>query len=188
LEWYWLPRVKDALPFVAMASVPVLVITSIISFAYWHETRIEPARIETLEREMKRAHRRESDLECLAENIYFEARGEPLNGQYAVAEVTLNRTRAPHFPHTVCAVVHEMRWDAGRRRYVADFSWTELGAMSPDNGPAWKQALAVASAEYDDLHDPVVPGALYYHATRVRPGWAKGRKTVAKIGNHVFYE
>jgi len=171
----------------------VLLVAGLISFAYLHEEHaaaddgLAAARAEVAQHGVLRAQRRESDLECLAENIYFEARGEPLTGQYAVAEVTLNRTRAPNFPHSVCAVVHEMRWDPSRKRIIADFSWTEQGALSPQNGPAWKRAMDVANAEYDDMRDPVVPGALYYHATSVRPSWAKGRTAVATIGNHIFY-
>ena len=193
LSCYWLHDAKEHLSFAAMLAAPLLVVTGLVSFAYFHMEHAAPdeeivaARAEAAQREISRAQRRESDLECLAENIYFEARGEPLDGQFAVAEVTLNRTRAPNFPHTVCGVVHEMRWDPGRKRIVADFSWTELGAMSPDDGPAWRRAMDVANKEYDDLRDPVVPGALYYHATSVRPGWAKGRTTIATIGNHIFY-
>lgn len=193
LSWYWFTDAKEHLPFFAMLGAPVLVVTSLISFAYFHIEHATPdddlaaARAEVAQREVSRAQRRESDLECLAENIYFEARGEPLKGQYAVAEVTLNRTRAPNFPHTVCAVVHEMRWDPSRQRVVADFSWTEQGALTPQQGPAWRRALDVASAAYDDTQDPIVPDALYYHATSVRPGWAKNRTAVATIGNHVFY-
>src|SRR5262249_44812004 len=152
---------------------PILCVAGIIWFAYMSRARVEPARIQATQREAKRAQRRESDLQCLAENVYFEARGEPIEGQYAVAEVTLNRTRAQNFPHTVCGVVHQFRWDPGRRRPVADFSWTELGGLSPDDGPAWKRAMAVANAVYDDVHDPIVPGALFYHSTSVRPGWAR---------------
>jgi N-acetylmuramoyl-L-alanine amidase len=124
--------------------------------------------------EEKLARRRESDLQCLAENISFEARGEPLEGQYAAEEVTLNRTLAKNFPHTICGLLHEMRRDANRRRFVADFSWTELGGLSPDDAPAWKQAMAVATAAYDDMHEPVVPGALFYHSTAaivISPTW-----------------
>lgn len=189
LAWYWHDEAKESLPFLAMIGLPVLGVAGIVGFACLHTTTItEPALSQDLAaHQVIRAQRRESDLECLAENVYFEARGEPLAGQYAVAEVTLNRTRAVNFPHTICAVVHEMRWDPGRRRYVADFSWTELGALSPEDGPAWKRAMAVATAEYDDLRDPVVPDALFYHSTRVRPGWARTRTTVATIGNHVFY-
>jgi N-acetylmuramoyl-L-alanine amidase len=187
LAWYWLVSAKDNVSFLAMLGLPILAVAGIVTFAYLHRTSIEPARIEAMQRELKRANRRESDLQCLAENIYFEARGEPLNGQYAVAEVTLNRTRTQNFPHTICAVVHEMRWDPSRRRFVADFSWTELGGLSPEDGPAWKRAMAVASAAYDDLHDPIVPGALFYHSISIRPGWARTRTAIATIGNHVFY-
>jgi spore germination cell wall hydrolase CwlJ-like protein len=187
LAWYRLVRTNDDLPFLAMIGLPILGVAGIVCFAYLHGTSIEPARIESLQREAKRAQRRESDLQCLAENIYFEARGEPLDGQYAVAEVTLNRTRAQNFPHTICSVVHEMRWDPNRRRFIADFSWTELGALSANDGPAWKRAMQVASAAYDDLRDPIVPGALFYHSTAVRPGWARTRKAIATIGNHIFY-
>jgi spore germination cell wall hydrolase CwlJ-like protein len=186
--------VKDNLVFAAMLGVPVLVVGGIVCFACWHETEtrtvpddLADIRAEVAQRQVARAQRRENELQCLAENIYFEARGEPLAGQQAVAEVTLNRTVAPHFPHTICAVVHEKRWDASRRRVVADFSWTELGDLSPGDGPAWKRAKEVANAEYDDLRDPVVPGALFYHATSIQPSWAKGRKAVATIGNHIFY-
>ena len=186
LAWYWFSA-KDHLPFLAMLGLPILGLASIVFFACLHTTPIEPDRVQVVQREAKRAQRRESDLQCLAENVYFEARGEPLKGQYAVAEVTLNRTRAPNFPHTICAVVHEMRWDSNRHRFVADFSWTELGALSPDQGPAWKRAMTVASAAYDDEQDSIVPGALFYHSTSVRPGWARTRTQVAKIGNHVFY-
>jgi spore germination cell wall hydrolase CwlJ-like protein len=189
---YWFSGAKDGLAFLAMLALPTLGVAGIVYFAYRAEPRIapapiEPARIEALQGEARYGQQRADDLQCLAENIYFEARGEPLAGQYAVAEVTLNRTRALNFPHTICKVVHETRWDPSRHRHVADFSWVELGAQSPEDGPAWRQALAVAGAAYDDLHEPVVPGALFYHATNVRPGWSRGRRPIATIGNHIFY-
>jgi N-acetylmuramoyl-L-alanine amidase len=187
LSTYWLLNGRDGLWFYAVASVPILCIGGIVCFAYVggkHAVTVDP---HALQREMARANRRESDLQCLAENIYFEARGEPIEGQYAVAEVTLNRTRSEHFPHTVCAVVHEMRWDPVRHRPVADFSWTELGGLSPQDGPAWKRAMTVATAVYDDVHDPIASGALFYHSTRVRPGWARTRTAITTIGNHIFY-
>src|ERR1700750_740338 len=118
LEWYWLARAKDHLPFLAMLAAPAIALTGILTFAYLNEPQVQMPSTETLSREVKRAQKRESDLQCLAENVYFESRGEPLKGQYAVAEVTLNRTRSANFPHTVCGVVHEMRYDAGRKRMV----------------------------------------------------------------------
>ena len=184
---YRLLSSADGLWFYAMGAVPVMGIIGIVCFAYVGGQRGQPVDTHAIQREIARANRRENDLQCLAENIYFEARGEPIEGQYAVAEVTLNRTRAEHFPHTVCAVVHQMRWDPGRHRIVADFSWTELGGLSPEDGPAWRRAMAVANAVYDDVHDPIAPGALFYHSTRIRPGWARTRTAIATIGNHIFY-
>jgi N-acetylmuramoyl-L-alanine amidase len=187
LAYRWPLGAKEHLGFVALLALLIAGLTSAICFAYMDGTRVEPARIQAMQREESRARRRADDLQCLAENIYFEARGEPIEGQYAVAEVTLNRTRSRNFPHTICAVVHETRWDPSRRRFVADFSWTEFGALSPEDGVAWKQAMSIANAVYDDLHPPLVPGALFYHAISVTPEWSRSKRTVATIGNHVFY-
>ena len=120
---YWFTGAKDGLAFFALLALPLLGVLGIVYFAYLAGTRIEPAQIEAPQWEARRAEQRADDLQCLAENIYFEARGEPLAGQYAVPEVTLNRTRAHNFPRTICKVVHETRWDASRHRHVADFSW-----------------------------------------------------------------
>jgi spore germination cell wall hydrolase CwlJ-like protein len=186
-HFYWLAGAKDNLGFLAMLGLPAVALMSIVCFAYSGRTRVEPALIEAERRNAAAAQQRALDLECLAENIYFEARGEPLDGQRAVAEVTLNRTRSPYFPHTICAVVHETQWDPLRRRLVAHFSWTELSALSEPTGSAWKQAMTVASAAYDDTYMQVVPGALFYHAISIRPDWARTKTAVATIGNHIFY-
>ena len=183
----WRFGAHEHLGFVLLLALLIAAAAGGIYLAYRDGTSVEPIRIEAEQRDEARARQRADDLQCLAENVYFEARGEPLAGQYAVAEVTLNRTHARNFPRTICAVVHETRWDPVRRRHTADFSWTELGALTPEDGPAWKQALMVASAAYDDLSPPLVPEALYYHATSVRPDWARSRRAVATIGNHIFY-
>src|SRR5438046_4633709 len=151
---YWLVGEKDNLAFLVMLGLPILAMAGIIYFAYVDGTRIQPAHMQAVQREATRAHRRANDLQCLAENVYFEARGEPLQGQYAVAEGTLDRTRTQHFPHTICEVVHETRWDPNRRRFVADFSWAALGTLSPQDGPAWKPAISTASAANVDRCAP----------------------------------
>jgi len=183
----WRFGAHEHLGFVLLLALVIAAVAGVIYLAYRDGTSVEPVRIEAVQRDEARARQRADDLQCLAENVYFEARGEPLAGQYAVAEVTLNRTHARNFPRTICAVVHETRWDPVRRRHTADFSWTELGALTPEDGPAWKQALAVANAAYDDLSPPLVPEALYYHATSVQPDWARSRRAIATIGNHIFY-
>jgi len=183
----WRYRVHEHLGFVLLLALVIAAVACGIYLAYRDGTSIQPAQIEAVQHDEARVRQRADDLECLAENVYFEARGEPLAGQYAVAQVTLNRTHARNFPRTICAVVHETRWDPVRRRHTADFSWTELRAPTPEDGAAWKQAMAVANAVYDDLVPPLVPEALYYHATNVRPDWARGRRAIATIGNHIFY-
>jgi spore germination cell wall hydrolase CwlJ-like protein len=174
---YWFTSRKEGFAFFAMLALPFIALGSFVYFAYADQLG---ARIEV-------ARQRATDLRCLAENIYFEARGEPLVGQYAVAEVTLNRVASPFFPDTICEVVHEARWDPLRRRMVAAFSWTELGTARSPRGAAWREAKSAATAVYDRTQTPVVPGALYYHATSIQPTWARTKKSVAKIGNHIFY-
>ena len=180
IVFYWLARDGGGISFFAMLAVPIVAISSIVAFAYSSHTGDEPARAEA-------AHQRALELRCLAENIYFEARGEPLDGKYAVAEVTLNRVRSPFFPKTICGVVHDTRWDPLRRRFIAHFSWTQMESRSEPWGPAWQEAIAVATLVVDDAYMPLVPDALYYHASGVQPYWASTKRSVAKIGNHVFY-
>jgi spore germination cell wall hydrolase CwlJ-like protein len=127
------------------------------------------------------------DLTCLAHNVYFEARGEPMQGQRAVAEVTMNRAASGRYPAKVCDVVYQKNWDIIRKRYVGAFSWTELGIMPNPVGKAWEQAWQSAEAVYYGTEPPVVQGAMHYHAIYIKPDWARGRTPVARIGRHVFY-
>ena len=117
------------------------------------------------------------NLACLAKNVYFEARGEPLAGQYAVAEVTMNRRGWGPFRRSVCAVVYE----------PGAFSWTSERRLAEPSGPAWRSAQRVAEAVYWQRHTPTLQGARYYHATYVRPDWAKQKERIARIGHHIFY-
>jgi spore germination cell wall hydrolase CwlJ-like protein len=116
------------------------------------------------------------NLECLALNVYYEARGESLAGQYAVAEVTMNRRAALGYPKSVCEVVYQK----------GAFSWTAEKVYQP-GGAEWRRALQVAEDVYYRRRPAPLPGVLYYHATHVRPPWAKERERVARIGRHVFY-
>jgi spore germination cell wall hydrolase CwlJ-like protein len=115
-------------------------------------------------------------LECLARNVYYEARGESPAGQYAVAEVTMNRRASPFYPKTLCEVVYQK----------SAFSWTE-GDVDAPAGPEWRRALKIAEEVYYQRRAPALPGVLHYHATYVRPDWSKDRVRVARIGRHVFY-
>jgi len=127
------------------------------------------------------------NLECLARNVYFEARGEPVAGMFAVAEVTMNRKASRRFPDSVCGVVHEKRWDPLRGRFVGAFSWTEFDVLPEPEGEAWERAREVAEAVYYRRVAPTLQGALHFHATHINPAWAKEKRLVARIGRHVFY-
>lgn len=127
------------------------------------------------------------NLDCLARNVYFEARGEPVAGMYAVAEVTMNRKASRRYPNSVCGVVHQKNWDPLRGRFVGAFSWTEFNSLPAPDGEAWGQALEVAEAVYYRRVPPTLQGALHFHATHINPEWAKERRQVARIGRHVFY-
>ena len=137
-------------------------------------------------RNLARQHH-EENLLCLALNVYYEARGEPTAGQYAVAEVTMNRKASRRYADTVCQIVYQKNWDPVRRRYVAAFSWTELTGLDEPSGEQWRRAREVAEAVYYERHTPALNGALFFHATYVKPDWAKDKQPIARIGRHIFY-
>lgn len=126
-------------------------------------------------------------ITCLALNIYHEARGEPRAGQFAVAEVTLNRVASPRYPNTICQVVYQKNWDTIRRRYVSAFSWTEFDTKPELKKTEWRQAIKVAEAVYYQQELPTLEGVLFYHARSIKPSWARNKTPVARIGRHIFY-
>lgn len=116
------------------------------------------------------------DLACMAAAVYFEAKGEPLSGQLAVADVILNRSKSGRFPKTVCSVVMQ----PGQFSFVRE---GRLPAISANK--QYRTAVAVARVALADAWDSPASDAMYFHARRVSPGWH--RVQVAAIGNHVFY-
>ncbi len=127
------------------------------------------------------------NLDCLARNVYFEARGEPAAGMRAVAEVTMNRAASRLYPGTLCAVVYQKNWDPIRRRYVGAFSWTEFDALPAPQGEAWRRAQEAAESVYYRRVPAALPGVLHFHATHIRPEWSREKTLVARIGRHAFY-
>ncbi len=123
---------------------------------------------------------------CLAQAVYYEARGEPADGQAAVAQVVLNRARSGRHPADVCGVVFE-----GAARSGCQFSFAcdpRLAARRPE-AAAWRRAQAVASEalEGGGAAPPELAGVLNYHADYVRPRWAARLDRAAVIGRHIFY-
>lgn len=118
-----------------------------------------------------------AELLCLAKNIYYEARGEPMHGKIAVAQVTLNRvTHRTEFQSSICGVVYAKH----------QFSWTMESHREP-RGEAWREAQAIAKAVIvGTVHLPDFK-ALYFHNLTVKPRWNQTKELVARIGNHIFY-
>jgi spore germination cell wall hydrolase CwlJ-like protein len=125
-------------------------------------------------------------LNCLAQAIYFEARGESYRGQVAVAQVVMNRLAYPLYPKTICGVVFQ---DSSHRN-ACQFSFACDGIPEVVNEPeAWKQAEDIAKKVADgELYLPEVGNATHYHASYVYPDWAPEMKRVTRIGQHIFYK
>ncbi|HBM58863.1 MAG TPA: cell wall hydrolase [Citreicella sp.] len=123
-------------------------------------------------------------LHCLAEALYFEARGETLKGQFAVAEVIMNRVDSPRFPSTVCAVVKQ----GTGRKHACQFSYTCDGQPEQIHEPAaWERVSKVAQAVLSGAPRALTKGATFYHTTAVRPSWSRAFTRTAEIGEHLFY-
>lgn len=131
------------------------------------------------------------EIKCLALNVYHEARGEPENGQYAVATVTMNRVQSNKYPDDVCRVVYQRAWSKKYKRYISAFSWTDYDHVSeiiPKESSAWRNAYTVAEKVYrENQRSEKTKDALFYHANYVNPAWASEKTKIAKIGHHIFY-
>ncbi|MGB0749866.1 MAG: cell wall hydrolase [Magnetospiraceae bacterium] len=127
----------------------------------------------------------EDRRQCLALNIYWEARSEPEVGQRAIAAVTLNRVLSSRFPNTICGVVHQ---GGSGKRHRCQFSWYCDGRPDiPQEKRAWQRSLKLADQILSVGLQDTLDGALFYHATHVSPGWTKKMQQVRQIGEHVFY-
>lgn len=146
------------------------------------------------------------ELYCLAKNIYFEAKSEPVAGQYAVADVVLNRVQDSRFPNTICKVVYEgvMResWktkqhkdlpDAERIfhpvRHKCQFSWYCDGKSDKiKDSDSWRKCQEIAyRIARESRFRGITEKSTHYHATYVSPKWAPQLNLVGRIGTHIFY-
>jgi Cell Wall Hydrolase len=127
----------------------------------------------------------ERERRCLATAIYFEARGEPVRGQVAVAQVILNRVRSPLFPETICGVVYQGQTQKGCQFSFACDGKTDM----PRNDAQWALAQDIArQITTGELWLPEVGYSTFYHANYVNPGWAGSMNKIDKIGRHIFYK
>lgn len=125
-----------------------------------------------------------ANWECLTEALYFEARGETLKGQFAVAEVIMNRVKSSRFPDDLCAVINQ----GTGRKYQCQFTFTCDGSPETISEPAaYENVGKVARAVMDGRAPALTSGATHYHTTAVNPRWSRVYNKTAAIGVHVFY-
>jgi spore germination cell wall hydrolase CwlJ-like protein len=122
---------------------------------------------------------------CLAEAVYFEARGEAVRGQIAVAQVVMNRTFSGFYPNTVCGVVYQNK----HRHFACQFTFACDNIADVVREPdMWDRAQKIAKAMLDgQLWLPEVDKSTHYHAYWVRPSWVNEMKKMYKFGVHTFY-
>jgi spore germination cell wall hydrolase CwlJ-like protein len=124
------------------------------------------------------AARTATDLDCLTEAVYYEARGEGPAGEAAVAQVVLNRVRHPAFPNTICGVVFQ----------GCQFSFACNGAMNRHREPAaWREARRIAKRALAGAVVANIGNATHFHTLGVDPAWGPRLMRVAQVGYHVFY-
>jgi len=118
-------------------------------------------------------------MRCLAGAVYFEARGEPLAGQLAVAQVIINRTEDGRFPRSYCGVVAQ----------PGQFSFMRGRRMPAirEGSAAWERAVAVAHIADKGLWESEAGRAVFFHARYVKPGWTRTKTRLAQIDTHIFY-
>lgn len=120
------------------------------------------------------------DAKCLADNAFYEARGEGIRGMQAVMDVTLNRKESGKFPNTVCKVVYQR----------GQFSWTHQAkqkVLDKELQEEYYLAMHLARGMLVGHGRGITKGALWYHEKRVNPKWASQMQKVKKIKSHVFY-
>ena len=139
-----------------------------------------------------------SALLCLALNVYHEARNEPITGQVAVAQVTMNRVA--HEGTDVCEVVYrhkQFSWTNGQYIFTKTMDGRQVAHLNPawdkkygntKDKKAWEQAQWIAFSILNGHVKDVVHGATFYHATYVKPIWRKEKVLVSQIGRHLFYK
>jgi hypothetical protein len=128
----------------------------------------------------------QKDIWCMAQAIYFEARGESYRGQVAVGQVVMNRLAHPIYPKDICQVVFQNQ----QMHNACQFSFACDGRPETvTDEKSWKQADEIAKGVINgSLYLPEVGKATHYHANYVYPDWAPRLKRVAKIGHHIFYQ
>ena len=143
-------------------------------------TSVGPGSLDTLVQNEATADTSDAEQDCLANAVYFEARGESLEGQLAVAEVVMNRAASGRYPASLCAVIVQ----------PAQFSFVRRGRMPQADraSEAWRRAVGIARVAVQGMAPRLLPSnCLWYHANYVAPSWGRRLAETTRIGLHIFY-
>lgn len=164
------------------------------------ETDPKPTAVELRDLPIKESvrDRNDQEVECLALNIYHEARGSIFVDRAAVTDVVLNRVQDTRYPNKVCDVVKQAKYskwhleNSGKKvpiRHRCQFSWYCDGRSDyPHDKESWEHAKHIAyNMYYYDEYRGITEGATHYHATYVSPEWASHFQMIGRIGNHIYY-
>jgi len=172
------PTIKLFLPSVAIATVASAVLVVLL---YQAADRADTAAARNYALDAMTAPTR-----CLAQAVYFEARGEPFEGRLAVANVVLNRVKNRRYPADVCGVIFQ----GEKRRHRCQFSFACDGKADRPakiSDPAWRRAVDLARLMNAGSMRDLTDDSTHYHAVSVSPSWAKQLKKTVRIGRHQFY-
>ena len=165
-----------------LLSLVIIGLTTVKAVTY----KLDQLRSAQVEVTQVTAKMRQTQLDCLARNIYHEAGYEPFEGKVAVAQVTINRAESGEFPSDICRVVYQK--NVVYEKVLCQFSWycDQASLQKPMNGPVYTESMEVAKKVLlEGFRLPSVKRALYFHGDYINPKW--GKQPVAKIGRHVFY-
>jgi spore germination cell wall hydrolase CwlJ-like protein len=166
----------------ALVSFAVLAFSNLLQASYEYHLPLVGSGANSIQYHQLSKEKRKQ-IDCLAENIYYEAGNQSREGKMAVAFVTINRMESGKFPSTICGVVHQKTGE------VYQFSWVAVkNRLSKIPDSMYNDILQLATMMYfnhEQLKD-ITDGAMFYHADYVNPGW-KGLKKTKVIGQHIFY-
>lgn len=120
-------------------------------------------------------------IKCIADTVYYEARGESRAGQIAVANVIVNRAKSRKFPNTPCKVVHQ------RTGKTCQFMWACKKSSGIKQGALYDKLYRISADVYYSRISDNTNIALYFHAKHVRPSWASKKRYTVTLGSHLFY-
>ena len=133
----------------------------------------------------------ESDIECLALNIYFETHAVSLADAMAVTDVVINRVNHSYYPNDICSVIYQAKTypNGFPKRHRCQFSWYCDGRSdTPKDSTAWERSRKFARDMYvHRSYIGITECATHYHATYVKPKWSKQLDRIVRIGSHIFY-